>query len=302
MAERNALITPSSWQAPPAQTDDVGMNGQQTTSKEDEPAARAVCLPEPYKSFLEESEKRYAMKEAVKAAAKDYDKKLEGKELDREKDLRHLKLEFILHVDGLKRENEELQITIDAFHMLFEKMGGDHATEIETLTQAMEILQSDLNAKNKELKVMYDAHDSLVKKLEDERAELPKKLSDSAKNALALQSNALKSSDKAVVAKGLASVPAHLKGKSERFAHCTQCMRHNWDCDRGILCKNCSMRGIKKGCRRVACEDYKKGICKNRQCRFAHEEEIYKRLDPSEDVWGDGRELSPVELDKMGVW
>ncbi|KAI4917340.1 hypothetical protein J4E90_003847 [Alternaria incomplexa] len=206
MAERNALITPSSWQAPPAQTDDVGMNGQQTTLKEDEPAARDVGLPEPYKSFLGESEKRYARKEAVEAAAKDYDKKLEGKELDREKDLRHLKLEFILHVDGLKRKNEELQITIDAFHMLFEKMRGEHTTEIHELTQAMQLLWSELYAKDKELKVMYDAHDALVKKVDEERAELPKKLADAARDALALQSNALKLSDNAVVAKGPALV------------------------------------------------------------------------------------------------
>ena len=214
MAERNALITPSSWQAPPAQTDDVGMNGQQTTLKEDEPAARDVGLPEPYKSFLEESEKRYARKEAVEAAAKDYDKKLEGKELDREKDLRHLKLEFILHVDGLKRKNEELQITIDAFHMLFEKMRGEHTTEIQELTQAMQLLWSELYAKDKELKVMYDAYDEQVKVLEHERAELPTKLAKAAKEALALQSNA-KPTNEAVAAKAAALVqdtPHHLLG------------------------------------------------------------------------------------------
>ncbi|KAI4682434.1 uncharacterized protein J4E88_005324 [Alternaria novae-zelandiae] len=302
MAERNDLVPPSIWQVPPAQTDNVGMNDLQTKFQENEPAPRDFWLPEPYKSFLEESEKRYAQQQAEEAAAKEYQRELETRESDHEKVMRHLKLDFRIQVDGLKRENEELQITIDAFHMLFDKIRDKNTAEIQALTQAMQLLQGEVYAKAKELKVMYDAHDALVKKLEDERAELPKKLADSAKNALALQSNALNSSDKAVVSKGLASVPAHLKGKPERFAHCTQCMRHNWDCDRGILCKNCSMRGIKKGCRRVACEDYKKGICKNKQCRFAHEGEIYKRLDPSEDVWGDGRELSPVELDKMGVW
>ncbi|KAI4628346.1 hypothetical protein J4E80_002484 [Alternaria sp. BMP 0032] len=215
MAKLNALVPPSIWQAPPAQTDNVGMNGLQTKFQENEPEPREFWLPEPYKTFLEESEKRYAQQEAEEAAAKEHQRELETRESDHEKVMRHLKLDFRIQVDGLKRENEELQITIDAFHMLFDKIRDKNTAEIQALTQAMELLQGEVRAKAKELKIMYDAHDSLVKKLEDERAELPKKLADSAKNALALQSNAPKSSDKAVVAKGLALVndsPYYLHG------------------------------------------------------------------------------------------
>ncbi|KAH6881978.1 hypothetical protein BKA58DRAFT_11341 [Alternaria rosae] len=302
MAERDALVTASSWQVPSKQMADVGTNDSQTARKENERTTRAGSLPEPYKSFSGESEKRRAQQEAEEAAAKEYQKNLETRESDHNKVMRHLKLDFSIQVDGLKQDNKELQITIDAFNMLFENMRDKHTIEIKTLTQAMELLQSELDARAKELKIMYDAYDAQVKKVDDERAELPKRLADAAKKALALQSNVPKPSDKVVVSRGPASVPLHLKGKSQRFAHCTQCMGHNWDCDRGVPCKNCSLQGIKKGCRRVACEYYKRGTCKNKQCRFAHEGEIYKRLHPSEDVWGDGRELSPVELDKMGVW
>jgi len=178
MAERYAFATASSWQAPPRQTADVGTNEPQTARKE-------------------------------------YEGEVETRESDHEKVMRHLKLDFSIQLDGLKRENEELQITIDAFHLLFEKIRDKNTAEILELAQAIQLLWSELYAKDKELKVMYDAHDALVKKLDEERAELPKKLADAARDALALQSNALKSSDKAVVAKGPALVhdsPYYLHG------------------------------------------------------------------------------------------
>ena len=206
MADRDALVTPSGRHVLPRQMQDVGTNNPPTSRKENDPSARERCLPEEYRSFVERSkEKDLLRKEAQEAAAK-HEEKLERMKLDHEKDMWHLKLEFRIQVDGLMREKKELQSTIHACGKLFGEMRDEHKTEIETLTHTMERLQSEVNAKAKELKVMYDAHDALVKKLEDERAELPKKLADSAKNALALQSNALKSSDKAVVAKGLALV------------------------------------------------------------------------------------------------
>ena len=173
MAERYAFATASSWQAPPRQTADVGTNEPQTARKE-------------------------------------YEGEVETRESDHEKVMRHLKLDFSIQLDGLKRENEELQITIDAFHLLFEKIRDKNTAEIQALTQAMQLLWSELYAKDKELRVMYDAHDALVKKLDDERVELPKKLADAAKHALTLQSDALKPSDNAVDANIPALVHNHL--------------------------------------------------------------------------------------------
>jgi len=207
MAERDALVTPSSRHVLPRQMEDAGTNNPPTTRKENEPAARESCLPEEYRLFMEHSKEKDLMR-------KEAQEKLERANSDHEKDMWHLKLEFRIQVDGLTREKEELQTTIDAFHMLFEKTRGEHTTEIQELTQAMQLLWGELYAKDQELKVMHDAHDALVKKLEDERAQLPAKLAKAAKEALALQSNA-KPSNEAVAAKAAASVhdtPHHLHG------------------------------------------------------------------------------------------
>ena len=219
MAERDALVTPSSRHVLPRQLEDAGTNNPPTTRKENEPAARDSCLPEEYRSFVEHSKEKDLMrkeaKEAQDAAAKLYKEELERVNLDHEKNTWHLKLEHRIQVDDLTRKKEELQTMIDGCGKLFGEMRDKHTAKIETLTHTMERLQNEVDAKDKELKVMYDAHDALVKKIEDERAELPKKLADAAKHALALQSNALKSSDKAVVTKGLALVhdsPYYLHG------------------------------------------------------------------------------------------
>jgi hypothetical protein len=50
------------------------------------------------------------------------------------------------------------------------------------------------------------------------------------------------------------------------------------------------------------CKRYKKNACQDRQCRFSHEEDKYNRVVPYEDVWGEGGEVSPVELQKLGLW
>ncbi|KAI4705994.1 hypothetical protein J4E81_000879 [Alternaria sp. BMP 2799] len=191
----------------PRQMEDAGTNNPPTTRKENEPAARESSLPEEYRLFMEHSKEKDLMR-------KEAQEKLERANSDHEKDMWHLKLEFRIQVDGLTREKEELQSTIDAFQMLFEKMRGEQTTEIQELTQAMQLLWSELYAKDKELKVIHDAHDALVKKLEDERAQLPSKLAKAAKEALALQSNA-KPSNEAVAAKAAALVhdtPHHLHG------------------------------------------------------------------------------------------
>ena len=215
MADCDALVTTSGRHVSPRQVQDVGANNPPSSRKENEPSARESCLPEEYRSFVERSkEKDLLKKEAKEAAAKLYKKELETVELNHGKALRHLKLEYSLQVDGLTKEKQELQTTIHACGKLFGEMRDKNTAEIQELTQAMQLLWSELYAKDKELKVMYDAYDEQVKVLEHERAELPTKLAKAAKEALALQSNA-KPANEAVAAKAAALVqntPHHLLG------------------------------------------------------------------------------------------
>ncbi|KAI4638703.1 hypothetical protein J4E93_009731 [Alternaria ventricosa] len=178
--------------------EDAGTNNPPTIRKDNEPAARESCLPEEYRSFVAHSKEKDLMR-------KEAQEKLERMKLDHEKDMWHLKLAFRIQVDDLTRKKEELQTIIDACGKLFGERRDKHTTEIEALTHATELLQSEVCDKAKELKVMYDAHDALVKKLDDGRAELLKKLADAAKHALALQPNA-KPSIEAVAAKAAGSI------------------------------------------------------------------------------------------------
>jgi hypothetical protein len=206
MAERDALATLSSWQAPPRRTKDSDTNDPQTEVKEIELPARTSYLPEPYKSHWEDLKKKDLAKEEEKAAEKEYQKELERMGAEHEKNMTHLRIDFRIQIDGLTEENKDLQSTIDTYDRLLEELRGHHAAEIKTLTETKELLQSQMDTKAKETATMIEMQNSQVQRLVDERAELPDKLAKAAIEALGLPSNTIKRSEVPTTAKSAALV------------------------------------------------------------------------------------------------
>ena len=49
------------------------------------------------------------------------------------------------------------------------------------------------------------------------------------------------------------------------------------------------------------CKKYKKGECKNKQCGFAHEGDVYEHVAPFTKLKGNGSTMSSSDMNVMGL-